>query len=238
MPSPQKPRERSNWRRPRAAGCSCDSIGGQRPADRQQPDVGGAVAQPAPQDRRDDERQQGGEGDQRVAPAHERDEAERQRHQQQLAGAEARLDERERQPAPLCEPVGDGDRRGHARRAAEAQRGDDPVGQRELPHALGQRAQRQADGDQQRGDRQRPADAEAVDRPAHERLRAAVDEERQRADERDRAARGAVGVLPRVDERPEAQPHALGEEDRAEAQREDLPGVVAAHRPHATVRRP
>ena len=151
------------WRRPAAA---CGPPIGSRPTS------SGPVAQPARADRRDDAGQQQRPADQRRAPADERDQRERERDEQQLPGAEARLDERERQPAPLREPVGHRDRRRDAARAAEAQRRDQPVGDGQLPRRLRRGAEREARGDQQRGDRQRPADPEAVDRAADERLRA------------------------------------------------------------------
>src|SRR3954465_14602554 len=76
----------------------------------------------------------------------------------------------------------------------------------------------------------RAGDARVVARGPDEGLGAAVDQERQRADQRDRPARRAERLLPRPHERAEAQPHALRAQDREEAQGEDGPGVVAAPR--------
>jgi hypothetical protein len=163
-------------------------------------------------------------------PPERRHDQQRKRHERELPGPEAGLDERERQPAPRREPVRDRHRCRHPGRAAEAERRDDAVAQRELPGRLRRGAQREPGCHDERADRERAPDAEAVDRAPDERLRAAVDEERQRADQRDRATRRAEGLLPRPHERAEAEADALRAEDREEAQGEDRPGVVATAR--------
>jgi hypothetical protein len=230
--SDQKPRERARPRRPIAAGRGRARRGiahgwSERAADRLEPDVLRAVAQAPPQHGRDDGGEDHGAAEQRRAPARGGHDEQRRRHEQQLPRSEACLDERERQPAPGGEPVRDRDRRRDARRAAEPERRDDAVGQGELPRRLRRGAQRKPDRDDQRADRERAADPEPVDGPADERLRAAVDEERKRPDQGDRPARRAERLLPRPDERAEAQSHALRAQDREEAERENRPGVVA-----------
>src|SRR3954462_10789624 len=194
--SDQNPRERARPRRPVAAAGAAATLSGapagggggggavrvagggrcgrgERAADRLETDVLGSVAQAPPQDRRNDAGEERAPRDTRPAPARRGDEEQRGRHEQELAGAEAGLDEREGKAAPGGEPVRHRDRGGDAARSAEAERRDHAVGDRELPRRLRRRAQRHSGGDDQRADRQRPADAEAVDGAADERLRAA-----------------------------------------------------------------
>ena len=113
--------------------------GRERAADRELADVLRPVAQIAPEHGGHDDGEEGARAGHRRAPADRGNRRERERDEEQLPGAEAGLDEAEREPAALREPVGDGDGGGDAGGAAEAERGDDAVGQRELPAATGTR---------------------------------------------------------------------------------------------------